>query len=62
LSLTLARPEPDLVAVEARRHLDRPPQAVIPPVSLPAAARGGRERPMPTLAGYDELLTPGATA
>ena len=62
-ALTLARPEPDLVAVEARRHLDRrPPQAVIPPVPLPAAARGGRERPMPTLAGYDELLTPGATA
>lgn len=62
-ALALGRLEPDLVAVEARRHLDRPPASAGPPVPLPAAARGGAKRPIPSLAGYDELLTAaGATA
>lgn len=61
-ALTSGRFDPDLVAVEARRHLDRRPASASPPVPLPAAARGGTERPIPSLAGYDELLTAGATA
>ena len=61
-ALALGRLEPDLVAVEARRHLDHPPALVLPPVPLPAAARGGEGRPIPSLAGYDELLAAGATA
>jgi transposase len=49
--------DPDLVAVEARRAtLDRTP---LDPVTLPAiaAAVAGVERPAPSLAGYDQLLT-----
>ena len=57
----LGRPGVDLgflVAVEARRHLDRGrPAAVVPDV--PAAA-GVDDRPVPTLDGYDDLLEAGA--
>jgi transposase len=60
-ALRLGRCEADLVAVEARRHHDTGRAAVVSPVPLPVAARGGEHRPAPTLAGYDELLT-GATA
>ena len=56
-ALRLGRCEPDLVAVEARRHHDRPQASGRSPTPLPAATRGGAHRPVPTLAGYDELLT-----
>lgn len=49
--------DPDLVAVEARRATQpaRAPAAVVlPPGAAPAA---GIDRPAPTLAGYDQLLT-----
>jgi transposase len=52
----LRRFEPDLVAVEARRHLDHARAPAIVPSGLPAAARAGAQRPAPTLAGYDDLL------
>jgi len=53
-AVAAGRCDPDLVAVEARRHMDsgRPP-AVVPDV--PAAA-GVDDRPVPTLDGYDDLL------
>jgi hypothetical protein len=56
-ALRLGRCDPELVAVEARGHLEhtrRPP--VIGPV-LPAAAGIDIDRPAPTLTGYDQLLT-----
>jgi transposase len=55
-ALRLGRLDADLVAVEARRHLEhtRPPAAG---PMLPAA-RIDTDRPAPTLAGYDQLLTP----
>jgi transposase len=61
-ALTSGRFEPDLVAVEARRHLDTTRTPVAPPAPLPIAAQVDRGRSAPTLAGYDELLTAGATA
>lgn len=64
-ALTLGRPDSDLVAVEARRHLEHPPTPPAPATPPPATTTGtgtGTERPVPTLAGYDELLTLGATA
>jgi len=54
--LTLGRLEADLVAVEARRHLETGPMPRVAAVPLPAAARLA-ERPAPTLTGYDDLLT-----
>jgi hypothetical protein len=53
--------DPDLVAVEARRSMltRTTPAAPVPlPTALPAAvaAVAGVERPVPSLAGYDDLL------
>jgi hypothetical protein len=61
-ALAGGRFESDLVAVEARRHLEvvRPPAPA--PLPLPAAARLDQSRPAPTLAGYDQLLAPAVTA
>ena len=57
-AVAAGRCDPDLVAVEARRHLDSGrPAAVVPDV--PAAA-GVDDRPVPTLDGYDDLLEAGA--
>lgn len=65
-ALRTSRFDPDLVAVEARRHLATTTTSPAPPPTLPAAAQAGAERPTPTLAGYDDLLTSdlttGATA
>ena len=60
-ALTCGRFDPDLIAVEGRRHLEasRTPAA---PLELPTAALTGADRRTPTLAGYDELLPAGATA
>ena len=54
-ALSIGSCNPDLVAVEARRHLDtrRRPAA---PSPIPAAAAVLDQRPVPTLHGYDELL------
>jgi transposase len=60
-ALTTGRFDPDLVAVEARRHLESSRTPTVTPLPLPAAAQTAA-RPAPTLAGYDELLTAGATA
>ncbi len=51
------RCDPDLVAVEARRHLEgeRTPTAR-PPTQLRNAPQHHDHRPSPALAGYDELL------
>jgi transposase len=52
--------DPDLVAVEARRSMLTPttPAAVPLPAALPAtvSALAAIERPVPSLAGYDDLL------
>jgi transposase len=61
-ALALRRLEPDLVAVEARRHLEATRTPAPAPVPLPAAARLDQSRPAPTLAGYDQLLAPAVTA
>ena len=58
-ALAAGRCDPDVVAVEARRHRDGGHRAAVPPAVSPAAAAAG-ERPVPTLDGYDELLEPGA--
>lgn len=60
--LELGKFDPDLVAVEARRHLAEsiPPTAAV--VLLPAAARAVTDRAAPSLLGYDELLIRKATA
>jgi transposase len=60
-ALALGRLDPDLVAVEARRHLEGNRTPTAPPVPLPAAAQAAA-RPAPTLTGYDELLTAAVTA
>ena len=57
-ALRLGNYDPDLVAVEARRatehqHTGTPP-VPLPPGAAPAAAM---TRPVPSLAGYDQLLT-----
>ena len=58
-ALLLGNYDPDLVAVEARRAGDHqassPPLVPLPPGAAPAAAL---IRPVPSLAGYDQLLTP----
>ena len=56
-ALAAGRCDPDVVAVEARRHRDGGHRAAVPPAVSPAAAAAG-ERPVPTLDGYDELLEP----
>jgi transposase len=61
-ALTLGRLEPDVVAVEARRHLEGIRTPAAPLEQLPAAALAGSDRRAPTLAGYDELLSPALTA
>ena len=62
-SVALGQFDPDLVAVEARRHLaattTRPPVAL--PAALPPAALADQDRAAPSLLGYDDLLT-GASA
>jgi len=60
-ALTLGRLEADLVAVEARRHLE--PVRLTADAAAQAAAGaahqvGEQPRPVPTLRGYDSLLTP----
>jgi hypothetical protein len=68
-ALAAGRPDPDLVAVEARRHLDTH-TAPAPPLTAPPAPAGsvtpisaaaGFGRPTPSLAGYDTLLDNGAS-
>jgi hypothetical protein len=56
-ALSLDSCDPDLVAVEARRA--RHPEPV-PPLIMPAGPILG-DRPVPSLADYDQLLT-GASA
>jgi hypothetical protein len=57
-ALESGRHDPDLVAVEARRHLAAPTTgpAVALPVAAPPAARADTARAAPSLLGYDELL------
>ena len=63
-ALELGRHDPDLVAVEARRHLAAPPthRRVALPAAASAAPPAGRPAPTPPaprtelLHGYDELL------
>ena len=57
-AVAAGRCDPDLVAVEARRHLDSGRAAAVVP-DVPAAA-GVDDRPVPTLDGYDDLLEAGA--
>lgn len=59
-ALALGRLEPDLVAVEARRHLDGAGAPALLSIR-PEAAEADR-RPTPGLADYDELLPAGAIA
>jgi len=56
-ALVLGRFDAELVAVEARRSM--PPQITPTPVALPptAGATAAIARPLPSLAGYDQLLT-----
>ena len=57
-ALAAGRCDPDLVAVQARRHLDTARAVVsVPPVPATVPID---ERPTPTLHGYDELLEAGA--
>lgn len=55
-AIALGRLQADLVAVEARRHLE----SVRLATSVVAAPRDAQvqQRPVPTLRGYDNLLTP----
>ena len=57
-ALTSGRHDPDLVAVEARRHLTAPTiGAVVALLALtPPAARADTDRAAPSLLGYDDLL------
>jgi hypothetical protein len=56
-ALAVGRHDPDLVAVEARRHLDTTGSPVAITAALPPAAPTGQDRPPPTLHGYDDLIT-----
>jgi hypothetical protein len=56
-ALSLDSCDPDLVAVEARRASHTEP---VPPLIMPAGPILG-DRPLPSLAGYDQLLA-GASA
>ncbi len=55
-ALVIGSYSPDLVAVEARRHLE--PDTPPPPPAIAAAhaTAGLAQRPAPSLAGYDQLL------
>jgi len=57
-ALTSGRHDPDLVAVEARRHLVAPTigPVVAMPAAAPPAARADTDRAAPSLLGYDDLL------
>jgi hypothetical protein len=57
-ALASGRHDPDLVAVEARRHLTTPTTgpAVAMPAAAPPAAPADTARAAPSLLGYDELL------
>ena len=56
-ALRLGRFEPDLVAVEARRA-DTPGSATVPvPIPVGAGPAAAVLRALPTLTGYDDLLT-----
>jgi transposase len=59
-ALTAGRCDPDLVAVEARRHQDSTRRAASAPVTSPTATVPVDQRPPPTLHGYDDLLEAGA--
>jgi len=56
-ALAVGRHDPDLVAVEARRHLDTTGSPVAITAALPPAAPTGQDRPPPTLHRYDDLIT-----
>jgi len=57
-ALKSGRHDPDLVAVEARRHLTAPTTGAVValPALAPPAARDDTDRPAPSLLGYDDLL------
>lgn len=61
-ALESGRHDPDLVAVEARRHLTGPTTTSVVALStalstsLPPAARADTDRPAPSLRSYDDLL------
>ena len=57
-ALESGRHDPDLVAVEARRHLTGPTTAsvVALPAAAPPAARADTDRQAPSLRSYDDLL------
>jgi len=55
-ALAVGSVDPEVVTIEARRASDHHRSAVVVPITQ---ARGS-ERPAPTLAGYDDLLTAGA--
>ena len=57
-ALALGNFDPDLVAVEARRHQHHDTTAP-PQLSLPQRVAPD-QRPVPTLAGYDALIGVGA--
>ena len=59
-AVRMGRCEADLVAVEARRHLEpTPPTSVVHDGGVDAALdAGGQHRRAPTLGGYDALLAP----
>lgn len=58
-ALTVASFEPDVVAVEARRAMQTLTTGPAPLVPVPATASptASIDRPPPSLAGYDQLLT-----
>ena len=61
------RHDPDLVAVEARRHLTSLTSTSAPlpaamAAALPPTARADSDRPAPSLHDYDELLPGKASA
>jgi len=68
-ALSLERIDANLVAVEARRHLEptgaqpaaRAAVNAVLEAAAPTSQRGEVPRPMPTLADYDDLLVTGGT-
>lgn len=57
-AVRLGRLEADLVAVEARRHLEPTRRTAPNPVGQAARDVGEQQRPAPTLRSYDTLLAP----
>ena len=57
-AVALDRPDADLVAVEARRHLEPARLTAEDNVGEAAVEFVGQQRPAPTLRGYDSLLAP----